>query len=95
MIFLVFLNTLTIASEHYNQPHWLTEVQGEQPLALDYSLLLTQPCSWGGMSYCWEIGRKAASDYCLASAMLESPALEAREPHIKIYNYKQMRPFKH
>ena len=30
MIFLVFLNTLTIASEHYNQPHWLTEVQGER-----------------------------------------------------------------
>ncbi|GAB1291210.1 Voltage-dependent L-type calcium channel subunit alpha [Apodemus speciosus] len=27
VIFLVFLNTLTIASEHYNQPHWLTEVQ--------------------------------------------------------------------
>ncbi|KAB0347875.1 hypothetical protein FD754_012732 [Muntiacus muntjak] len=25
VIFLVFLNTLTIASEHYNQPHWLTE----------------------------------------------------------------------
>lgn len=34
VIFLVFLNTLTIASEHYNQPHWLTEVQGGQPLAL-------------------------------------------------------------
>lgn len=29
VIFLVFLNTLTIASEHYNQPHWLTEVQGQ------------------------------------------------------------------
>ncbi|XP_075458518.1 voltage-dependent L-type calcium channel subunit alpha-1C isoform X8 [Ascaphus truei] len=27
VIFLVFLNTLTIASEHYNQPDWLTEVQ--------------------------------------------------------------------
>lgn len=34
VIFLVFLNTLTIASEHYNQPHWLTEVQGERPPAL-------------------------------------------------------------
>lgn len=32
MIFLVFLNTLTIASEHYNQPDWLTEVQGEERL---------------------------------------------------------------
>lgn len=30
VIFLVFLNTLTIASEHYNQPRWLTEVQGEK-----------------------------------------------------------------
>uniref|UniRef100_A0A3B3U3H3 Voltage-dependent L-type calcium channel subunit alpha n=1 Tax=Poecilia latipinna TaxID=48699 RepID=A0A3B3U3H3_9TELE len=27
VIILVFLNTLTIASEHYNQPEWLTEVQ--------------------------------------------------------------------
>nr|XP_019944626.1 PREDICTED: voltage-dependent L-type calcium channel subunit alpha-1D-like [Paralichthys olivaceus] len=27
VIILVFLNTLTIASEHYNQPDWLTEVQ--------------------------------------------------------------------
>ncbi|XP_072340717.1 voltage-dependent L-type calcium channel subunit alpha-1C isoform X4 [Scyliorhinus torazame] len=27
VIFLVFLNTLTIASEHYNQPDWLTLVQ--------------------------------------------------------------------
>ncbi|XP_042191356.1 voltage-dependent L-type calcium channel subunit alpha-1C [Callorhinchus milii] len=27
VIFLVFLNTLTISSEHYSQPNWLTEVQ--------------------------------------------------------------------
>ncbi|XP_072305376.1 voltage-dependent L-type calcium channel subunit alpha-1D isoform X2 [Eucyclogobius newberryi] len=27
VIILVFLNTLTIASEHYNQPNWLTQVQ--------------------------------------------------------------------
>ncbi|XP_067269049.1 voltage-dependent L-type calcium channel subunit alpha-1D isoform X3 [Pseudorasbora parva] len=27
VILLVFLNTLTISSEHYNQPGWLTEVQ--------------------------------------------------------------------
>lgn len=28
VIFLVFLNTLTIASEHHHQPQWLTDVQG-------------------------------------------------------------------
>lgn len=40
VIFLVFLNTLTIASEHYNQPHWLTEVQGErQSLVLSFFTL--------------------------------------------------------
>lgn len=40
MIFLVLLNTLTIASEHYNQPHWLTEVQGERkPPALSFCTL--------------------------------------------------------
>uniref|UniRef100_A0A674E704 Voltage-dependent L-type calcium channel subunit alpha n=1 Tax=Salmo trutta TaxID=8032 RepID=A0A674E704_SALTR len=27
VIILVFLNTLTISSEHYNQPNWLTDVQ--------------------------------------------------------------------
>nr|XP_015203636.1 PREDICTED: voltage-dependent L-type calcium channel subunit alpha-1D isoform X7 [Lepisosteus oculatus] len=27
VIILVFLNTLTISSEHYNQPNWLTQVQ--------------------------------------------------------------------
>lgn len=30
VIVLVFLNTLTISSEHYKQPVWLTEVQGTQ-----------------------------------------------------------------
>lgn len=30
VIVLVFLNTLTISSEHHNQPVWLTEVQGTQ-----------------------------------------------------------------
>lgn len=30
VIFLVFLNTLTIASEHHKQPDWLTNVQGTQ-----------------------------------------------------------------
>lgn len=30
VIILVFLNTLTISSEHYNQPMWLTQVQGER-----------------------------------------------------------------
>ncbi|XP_053551805.1 voltage-dependent L-type calcium channel subunit alpha-1F [Bombina bombina] len=28
VLILVFLNTLTIASEHYQQPDWLTEIQG-------------------------------------------------------------------
>lgn len=84
VIFLVFLNTLTIASEHYNQPHWLTEVQGEKPLPLDYSLLITQSWSWGRMSYWWEIDRKAASDHCLSGAILESPrAWKLANPMLK------------
>lgn len=41
VIILVFLNTLTISSEHYNQPDWLTQVQGKpQHRAL---LALTRP----------------------------------------------------
>ncbi|MGH0140174.1 UNVERIFIED_CONTAM: hypothetical protein FKN15_070501 [Acipenser sinensis] len=30
VLLLVFLNTLTIASEHYNQPDWLGQIQGER-----------------------------------------------------------------
>ena len=29
VLLLVFLNTALSASEHYDQPDWLTEVQGE------------------------------------------------------------------
>lgn len=54
VIFLVFLNTLTIASEHYNQPHWLTEVQGERPPGRPAFLGLTRPCPGAG--------RRAAPD---------------------------------
>ena len=31
VLLLVFLNTLASASEHYGQPKWLTEMQGENP----------------------------------------------------------------
>lgn len=40
VIILVFLNTLTIASEHYNQPDWLTEVQGISPPPAPITLVL-------------------------------------------------------
>ncbi|KAK1786586.1 hypothetical protein P4O66_003033 [Electrophorus voltai] len=46
VILLVFLNTLTISSEHYNQPGWLTQVQGERAagVALGRGIsLITQP----------------------------------------------------
>lgn len=35
----MFLNTLTIASEHYNQPDWLTEVQGEESVMVLFVLV--------------------------------------------------------
>lgn len=31
VLLLVFLNTVASASEHYGQPKWLTEMQGETP----------------------------------------------------------------
>lgn len=41
VIFLVFLNTLTIASEHHHQPQWLTDVQGTHfRCSLHVSILL-------------------------------------------------------
>uniref|UniRef100_A0A8C9L0X7 Voltage-dependent L-type calcium channel subunit alpha n=1 Tax=Phocoena sinus TaxID=42100 RepID=A0A8C9L0X7_PHOSS len=54
VIFLVFLNTLTIASEHYNQPHWLTEVQdtaNKALLALFTAEMLLKTYSLGLQAY--------------------------------------------
>ncbi|XP_070126869.1 voltage-dependent L-type calcium channel subunit alpha-1C isoform X4 [Equus przewalskii] len=54
VIFLVFLNTLTIASEHYNQPHWLTEVQdtaNKALLALFTTEMLLKMYSLGLQAY--------------------------------------------
>lgn len=39
VIVLVFLNTLTISSEHYNQPDWLTQIQGTVKNYLSWSWL--------------------------------------------------------
>lgn len=36
VLLLVFLNTSLSASEHYNQPLWLTQVQGRHPAAHTY-----------------------------------------------------------
>ena len=46
VIVLVFLNTLTISSEHYNQPDWLTEVQGTSVPVQPTEPSLTWPLSW-------------------------------------------------
>ncbi|XP_033017960.1 voltage-dependent L-type calcium channel subunit alpha-1C isoform X26 [Lacerta agilis] len=55
VIFLVFLNTLTIASEHYNQSDWLTEVQGDTAnkvlLALFTAEMLLKMYSLGLQAY--------------------------------------------
>lgn len=50
VIILVFLNTLTISSEHYNQPDWLTEVQGwsrsDPPAHNTHSQVPPGPPTW-------------------------------------------------
>uniref|UniRef100_A0A670KET2 Voltage-dependent L-type calcium channel subunit alpha n=1 Tax=Podarcis muralis TaxID=64176 RepID=A0A670KET2_PODMU len=54
VIFLVFLNTLTIASEHYNQSDWLTEVQdtaNKVLLALFTAEMLLKMYSLGLQAY--------------------------------------------
>ncbi|XP_029455730.1 voltage-dependent L-type calcium channel subunit alpha-1C isoform X4 [Rhinatrema bivittatum] len=54
VIFLVFLNTLTIASEHYSQPDWLTEVQdtaNKVLLALFTAEMLLKMYSLGLQAY--------------------------------------------
>lgn len=47
VIVLVFLNTLTISSEHYNQPDWLTQIQGTVKNFLSWSWL------WIVLFYQW------------------------------------------
>lgn len=42
VLLLVFLNTVASASEHYGQPKWLTEMQGQHFSDRDGGL------SWGG-----------------------------------------------
>lgn len=76
MIFLVFLNTLTIASEHYNQPHWLTEVQGErQPLALSCFTLVNLALNprEGMVTGTRLMGKLPVAVVLLAGTMLEIP----------------------
>ncbi|XP_062842400.1 calcium channel, voltage-dependent, L type, alpha 1D subunit, a isoform X2 [Trichomycterus rosablanca] len=54
VIILVFLNTLTISSEHYNQPDWLTEVQevaNKVLLAMFTSEMLVKMYSLGLQAY--------------------------------------------
>uniref|UniRef100_A0A671KEN1 Voltage-dependent L-type calcium channel subunit alpha n=1 Tax=Sinocyclocheilus anshuiensis TaxID=1608454 RepID=A0A671KEN1_9TELE len=54
VILLVFLNTLTISSEHYNQPDWLTEVQdvaNKVLLALFTCKMLVKMYSLGLQAY--------------------------------------------
>uniref|UniRef100_S4RR30 Ion transport domain-containing protein n=1 Tax=Petromyzon marinus TaxID=7757 RepID=S4RR30_PETMA len=54
VIILVFLNTLTIASEHYNQPDWLTQVQdiaNKVLLAMFTVEMLTKMYSLGLQAY--------------------------------------------
>ncbi|XP_054473654.1 calcium channel, voltage-dependent, L type, alpha 1D subunit, a [Anoplopoma fimbria] len=54
VIILVFLNTLTISSEHYNQPMWLTQVQdvaNKVLLALFTCEMLTKMYSLGLQAY--------------------------------------------
>lgn len=42
VLLLVFLNTVASASEHYGQPKWLTEMQGERFFSPSWWLLLVQ-----------------------------------------------------
>lgn len=42
VLLLVFLNTVASASEHYGQPKWLTEMQGEHFFSPSWWLLLVQ-----------------------------------------------------
>nr|XP_005989524.1 PREDICTED: voltage-dependent L-type calcium channel subunit alpha-1C [Latimeria chalumnae] len=54
VIFLVFLNTLTISSEHYSQPNWLTQVQdtaNKVLLALFTAEMLLKMYSLGLQAY--------------------------------------------
>lgn len=55
VIVLVFLNTLTISSEHYNQPDWLTQIQGMAERCSS-SVLILRSLHWSASSNCGAMG---------------------------------------
>lgn len=66
----MFLNTLTIASEHYNQPDWLTEVQGEESVMVLFVLISVKI---EGCGTSWRVRLHSVKEACTAA---NSPLFE-------------------
>ncbi|XP_076141132.1 voltage-dependent L-type calcium channel subunit alpha-1C-like isoform X1 [Alosa pseudoharengus] len=80
VIFLVFLNTLTIASEHHKQPDWLTEVQdiaNKVLLALFTVEMLTKMYSLGLQAYFVSLFNRFDS-FVVCGGILETILVETK-----------------
>ncbi|XP_036373460.1 voltage-dependent L-type calcium channel subunit alpha-1C isoform X1 [Megalops cyprinoides] len=80
VIFLVFLNTLTIASEHHRQPEWLTEVQdiaNKVLLALFTGEMLLKMYSLGLQAYFVSLFNRFDS-FVVCGGILETILVETK-----------------
>uniref|UniRef100_A0AAY4EWT7 Voltage-dependent L-type calcium channel subunit alpha n=1 Tax=Denticeps clupeoides TaxID=299321 RepID=A0AAY4EWT7_9TELE len=80
VIFLVFLNTLTIASEHHKQPDWLTEVQdiaNKVLLALFTGEMLLKMYSLGLQAYFVSLFNRFDS-FVVCGGILETILVETK-----------------
>ncbi|KAL4640765.1 voltage-dependent L-type calcium channel subunit alpha-1C isoform X1 [Arapaima gigas] len=80
VIFLVFLNTLTIASEHHKQPQWLTDVQdiaNKVLLALFTGEMLLKMYSLGLQAYFVSLFNRFDS-FVVCGGILETILVETR-----------------
>uniref|UniRef100_A0A668AV45 Voltage-dependent L-type calcium channel subunit alpha n=1 Tax=Myripristis murdjan TaxID=586833 RepID=A0A668AV45_9TELE len=80
VIFLVFLNTLTIASEHHQQPHWLTDVQdiaNKVLLALFTGEMLLKMYSLGLQAYFVSLFNRFDS-FVVCGGILETILVETK-----------------
>uniref|UniRef100_A0A8C2ZCH9 Voltage-dependent L-type calcium channel subunit alpha n=1 Tax=Cyclopterus lumpus TaxID=8103 RepID=A0A8C2ZCH9_CYCLU len=80
VIFLVFLNTLTIASEHHQQPQWLTEVQdiaNKVLLALFTGEMLLKMYSLGLQAYYVSLFNRFDS-FVVCGGILETILVETK-----------------
>lgn len=85
VIILVFLNTLTISSEHYNQPLWLTEVQGEDCVTLHP--MRTRPVFFNDLVFrCSDVANKVLLALFTCEMLMKMYSLGLEAYFVSLFN---------